>query len=319
MPGGDIHLNLYIVYPFPKPLLSIKFDIFDIIFDTSGLSHRRSLSRSRKAPQYCNMRVGTHVHAGACVRHRMWSTCCAPARAAHGPSVHIKHTYGRPPSSTRRRQPARGTCRLASSSACHAYSSPSPSSQHSSLVPALGVEVHQAVLVRASAGSSNPCGRASCGRPSSRSRRPRASSPTRQVTRRQPRRARLRARRIVSGRAVSGGIPAGRPPRLQPPPRSAAAGVVVGSSGCCPRPRPLPRPRLPSCPCRWRRSCGARAPPPAARRRAKPSAALLQQTNNPTTRRRRRERHARSGRGRGRAVGRSHRGGACACCTFIIW
>ena len=28
-------------YPFPKPLLSIKFDIFDIIFDTSGLSHRR--------------------------------------------------------------------------------------------------------------------------------------------------------------------------------------------------------------------------------------------------------------------------------------
>jgi len=31
------------------------------------------------------MRVGTHVHAGACVRHRMWSTCCAPARAAHGP------------------------------------------------------------------------------------------------------------------------------------------------------------------------------------------------------------------------------------------
>ena len=115
-------------YPFPKPLLSIKFDIFDIIFDTSGLSHRRSLSRSRKAPQYCSMRVGTHVHAGACVRHRMWSTCCAPARAAHGPSVHIKHTYGRPPSSTRRRQPARGTCRLASSSACHAYSSPSPSS-----------------------------------------------------------------------------------------------------------------------------------------------------------------------------------------------
>jgi hypothetical protein len=148
------------------------------------------------------MRVGTHVHAGACVRHRMWSTCCAPARAAHGPSVHIKHTYGRPPSSTRRRQPARGTCRLASSSACHAYSSPSPSSQHSSLVPALGVEVHQAVLVRASAGSSNPCGRASCGRPSSRSRRPRASSPTRQMTRRQPPRPspRLRARRRLRPR-----------------------------------------------------------------------------------------------------------------------